>query len=240
MAEKQPADRIKAVEKQLNKERSADQGKRLSAKDIDALRQWMSGFLIEQEAKYLRTLSDAARTYLEKMSPADRRHQVLLLMVQRRNVGGSGPPMALMTGEDLRQLRAALGPEARGQLESLPLARQRQQVAEWIRDILRQRRPRGHPPAVDDAKLAEFFESGLTDAQRDRLLAMPGDEMPQALQQMYLLRGGPHEKPASTSEGNAHGNAIPKENRPQKSRTPRHILRGIGSRHLQRSLALLP
>jgi hypothetical protein len=211
LAELKPADRVKAVEKQLNKERNADQAKRLGSKDIEALRKWMNAYVVEHEAQFLRTLSESGRKYLEEMSPADRRHSLFLLMSPRRNAVGTGPLLAMMTDEDMRQLKAALGAEAGRQLDSSPPGRQRQLVAEWIREAIRQRRMRSHPPAANDAKLADFFEKGLSDAERDRLLAMPGDEMPRALQQMYLMRTAPRDKPAHPPEGAARDKAAPGE-----------------------------
>ena len=52
------------------------------------------------------------------------------------------------------------------------------------------RRMRGPLPKDDDERIAEFFEKDLSPEERDRLLAMPGEEMQWRLQQMYLT---PHE-----------------------------------------------
>ena len=45
----------------------------------------------------------------------------------------------------------------------------------------------GPLPRADDQCLAEFFEKGLNDQQRDQLLTLPSEEMQRKLLQMYLM-----------------------------------------------------
>jgi hypothetical protein len=66
------------------------------------------------------------------------------------------------------------------------------------------------PMQVDDERLAEFFENGLTPEQRDELLAMPGEQMQWRLQQMYWGRARPPEGPGHGPRHRRHdGDADP-------------------------------
>ena len=62
-------------------------------------------------------------------------------------------------------------------------------VAEWIRQVARQqaaarRGPGSLWPNLDE-QLAHFFEHGLDDQQRDRLMSLPGEDMQQQLRAMF-------------------------------------------------------
>ncbi len=50
------------------------------------------------------------------------------------------------------------------------------------------RSPRGHPFGPEERQLAEFFEKELSDAEFDRLLALPAEEWQRELQQLYRQR----------------------------------------------------
>ena len=82
-----------------------------------------------------------------------------------------------------------LSAETRKRLEDKPPVEQWQLVAGWMRPGPRRpnedRRMHGPLPKDDDERLAEFFEKDLSPEERDRLLAMPGEEMQWRLQQMY-------------------------------------------------------
>jgi hypothetical protein len=97
-----------------------------------------------------------------------------------------------MTEADLANLRAALSPEVRLYLESLPKAKQWQQIILWMRHAMRQQHARGNLSIVDDERLVDFFEK-LPDDERDRLLNLSGDEMQRELQRLYLIRPKPPE-----------------------------------------------
>ena len=64
----------------------------------------------------------------------------------------------------------------------------------WIRHLARQqlavRRGAGTPQSHFDEQLADFFEHQLSDEERERLLALPGDEMQSQLRELYLSGPG--------------------------------------------------
>ena len=48
-----------------------------------------------------------------------------------------------------------------------------------------------------DKRLAEFFEKEISDEDRDWLLGLPGEEMQQQLQRLFLTRTRPAGRPGS-------------------------------------------
>ncbi|HLA84870.1 MAG TPA: hypothetical protein VJL29_08750 [Thermoguttaceae bacterium] len=84
---------------------------------------------------------------------------------------------------DLTSLAERLSPVTREQFNKLSAVEQRRWVARAMISSIRPSRP---PEVVNDQTLAEFFESNaLSDAQREELLKLPGDEMRGALMQLY-------------------------------------------------------
>jgi hypothetical protein len=186
-----PAERIKAIERRLK-----------DATDLEALQKWMHDRATGREAQFLSTLPEPQRKGLMEMSPAARHQWVFLAMYQRRRPGGGVRPLGTMlTDEDLATLRGLLSPQTRQELESKPKEQQRQTIAGWMHDVVREERSHSHPAAADDPQLADFFDRVLTDEERDRLLAMPGEEMLRSLQQLYLTRTGQMRRPNGQAEG---------------------------------------
>jgi len=135
-------------------------------------------------------------------------------------VESATPPM--LADEDLARLRAKLTAETRKELEALPAPKQWQQVAHWIRQMRRPARaPHGMPPTPDDDRLAEFFEKGLTPAERDRLLGLPSEEMQQELMRLFLRRTKPQEGLRHRPEGSDFGPPPSMKSAPKKKSQPR-------------------
>ncbi|MEN6405190.1 MAG: hypothetical protein ABFC77_01840 [Thermoguttaceae bacterium] len=185
-----PSDRrLAAVEKRLREERSRSMSeRRLEGKDADAFWTWLEDCAVRHAPELLALLPEARQKELAAWTPTAQR-RVLLFELSRRGSMSSGsdkPPM--LTDDDLARLRAALAPEMRKRLASMPVSRQWQVVTNWIRHQSRQRLARGATlSAADNQRIARFFEEGLTDKQRDRLLSLPNDEMQRELQRMYFL-----------------------------------------------------
>jgi hypothetical protein len=180
----EPADRLNAVKKRLKDEH----GQRLGDADSEALWKWLTEFIAAHEKQLFDRLSESRRREVGQWTPQARQIVLLTLWdVGRRPGPGSGKPPLLMTDADLANLRAALGPDTRLYLESLPKAKQWQQVTLWVRHAIRQQHARGNFSIVDDERLLDFFEK-LPDDERDHLLNLPGDEMQRELKQLYLTR----------------------------------------------------
>jgi len=208
LADLNPADSVKWIKNRVQED-ARENGKRLEKKDAETLLRWMNQCMARQEAGFLQTMPEQERKKLMEMSPPMRHRLLIWQVLQRWQAAGGGPP-PMMTNEDLVRLRADLSSEARQRLAAMPVAEQWPQVAAWMRHALRQRvgGKQGHGPAskADDERLLKFFEHELTDAERDRLLNMPGEEMQRELQRLYLTRTKPPEGTGHRPEGPRHGN----------------------------------
>lgn len=99
--------------------------------------------------------------------------------------------VAVLTPEELEELRKQLSPSTRERLESLSVDEQLKRVAQWIRSYVffryvmprvwaDMRRP------VSEQELGRFVEENLTREEREALLALPPDEMQRELTRRYL------------------------------------------------------
>jgi hypothetical protein len=182
LAEMEPDQRVASVKKLLQEEQWREEGRRPGHKDMEVVWKWM--------------------TELSK----PKQQQMLSWQMWPKWVAPNSsklPPM--VTEKDLSQLRAKLSSVTRKRLEGKPPVEQSQLVARWLRQgpprPNEDRRMHGPPPSDDDERIAEFFEKDLSPEDRDRLLAMPGDEMRWRLQQMYLMRTKSPEGAGRRSDG---------------------------------------
>ncbi|MEN6557757.1 MAG: hypothetical protein ABFC54_06220 [Thermoguttaceae bacterium] len=198
-----PSDRrLAAVEKRLRDERSRSMGeRRLEAKDADAFWTWLEDCADRHAAELSALLPAPRQKELATWTPSARR-RALLFELTRRGVASGSDIAPILTDDDLSRLRTKLAPETQKRLAAMSVARQWQTVNGWLRHQSRQRFARGATlSAADNQRLAQFFEEGLTDQQRDRLLAMPNDEMRRELQRMYFLGVNADRRPGSGARG---------------------------------------
>jgi hypothetical protein len=89
---------------------------------------------------------------------------------------------------DLIPLRGQLSPETRRRLDSKPSSEQMAMVTRWIGQLVRQQFKQGTNTGlffVSEEELANYFEHGLTDEQRDQLLRLPSDDMQRELRKRF-------------------------------------------------------
>ncbi len=96
-----------------------------------------------------------------------------------------------LTPEELGELRKQLSPATRARLESLSTEEQLKRVAQWIRSYVffKYVMPRVWADmrrAVSEQELGRFVEENLTREEREKLLALPPDEMQRELTRRYL------------------------------------------------------
>jgi hypothetical protein len=214
-------DRLKAVKKHVQVEtRQAD--RRLGRKDSEALIKWLNDYVAHHEKQLLDTLPQQQRKRMQEATEQMRHRMLLWHMWQQRQMAGPGKPPSSMTDDDLAALRERLTPKASKRLEQKPIPQQWQIVGNWVRDVARQRWMRGSAPSLDDERLVDFFENGIDDDDRDRLLSMPGEEMQRELLRLYMTRGNPSETPrAHHPEGERKHNR-----RPSESPQPKKVEKG--------------
>jgi hypothetical protein len=199
LAEGETEERIALVKKHVHEEEQRDGGWRPDAKDLAALRSWMDDCAARHEADFVKSLpTDKDRKQFSDRDKAIRHQMMVGFLHWQWQILTPGKLPPLMTTEDLARLREKLSPEARKQLESKKPVQQWRMAATWMRQGFRrafeERRLRGPLSQDDDERLEEFFEK-LSDAERDRLLAMPGEQMQWELQRLFLTRNRPPQGP---------------------------------------------
>ena len=193
-------ERIASVKKRLKEERQREGGWQPDANDMAALRNWMDECATRHEADFVKSLpSDRERKQFSDRDKATRHQMVLRFLQWQWQLPSPGKLPPLMTGDDLARLRDKLSPDARKHLENTKPLQQWRVAAAWMRQGFRrafeERRIHGPLSQNEDERLIEFFEKGLTDEQRDRLLAMPGEEMQWELQRLFMMRNRPLDGP---------------------------------------------
>ncbi len=198
-----PKDRLAAVEKRWQSERRRDGDRRLSDKENEALLAFLQEFAARHESEFLAAQSDPKqRARLANLGPGLRHLAFFREVWQPWMAAGGKTPPPMMTEADWGRLKAALSPSMREKLEKMPAAEQWRSLADWLRMAVQQRAftrgPRSHT-LDEDQRLLEFFEHGLSDDERDRLLAMPSEEMLRQLQRMIWYRAKPFTAPPHRS-----------------------------------------
>ncbi len=191
LAELKPDERVAWVKKRLEAEQRREGGKRLGAKDMEAVREWLAAFVARNETKLLASLTEQQRKWLAEIKGDQTRRHIMLGQMWQRWMAAEQA--------DLAELRGRLSRETQRRLDDKPPAEQWKIIAGWLRQGLRRpgddRRPPGPLARDDDERLADFFENELSDDERDRLLAMPGEEMQRELLRLFLTRARPPERP---------------------------------------------
>lgn len=201
LAKMPPDKRIDFIQKRIQQEQLREGGRRPDRKDMEALWKWMGNHAMQHEKTLLTSMSEAQRKQFNESSKPWQHRMLFGQMLQRWQAANANllPPM--MTEKDLAELLAKLSPETRKRLEGKPPVEQWKLVANWMRQGPRRsdedRRMHGPLPKEEDERLAEFFEKGLSAEERDRLLAMPGEEMQLRLQKMYLDSARPKSPPGA-------------------------------------------
>jgi hypothetical protein len=186
-----PAGRIEQIRQMLQKQNRLF-GRRLEAKDLEAIVSWLDQYATEHEARLVEGLPKPQRTQLAKAAPAARHRAVLRTVCQHWQTGNRTAHPAI-TDAEAAELRARLSPELRNRLESKPAAEQSDLLAAWVRQAARQQLAahRGEGPSLLpglDDQLADYFEFQLSAEERDRLMGLPADEMQQRLRELYLTQ----------------------------------------------------
>lgn len=211
LAEMTPDNRVASVKRRLEMEKRREGARRPGGKDMGVLREWMAAFVARHEAALLATLPEEQRKQISMFKEDQRRRQMMLMQLsQRWQTAAPGRLPPVMTEADLANLRKRLSAETRKRLEDQSPDKQWQLVHGWLLwgwwHPGDGRRPGGPQSRDDDERLAEFFEKGLSDEERDRLLAMPGEEMQRELQQMFINRVRMPKGPGGHPDAGRHNN----------------------------------
>jgi hypothetical protein len=194
LTELSAADRIQWIEKRLHEEAAASAANVPTEEDAKVLLQWMEDYAAKFEKPLLDSLPQKIQERLLGTA-STARHRVVMMMIWLRPPG-SLDKIAQPSESDVAELTAKFTAETRKRLEALTPAERMRTIRNWIHNLLRNKMMgpgEGFAGLVDDELLDEFFEKDLTPEQRDRLMALPGEDMQRELQRLYLMQFRPPE-----------------------------------------------
>lgn len=176
-----PEDRIKRVRSILD-DQAKWEASRPSPQDALALTRWLDSYFARHEAEILKNMPDWFRRRMEGTNPTMRKR--MLLGSHTTDITWLPQP----SSAEFSQLRQSLSPEAQSRLAGQPVAEQWKTVLGWTR-LAGGKQALGGAKGlrlVEEQELSRFFEEGLQDDQRDRLLSMPAEVMQHELLRLYL------------------------------------------------------
>jgi hypothetical protein len=182
----EPEQRLKRISELREEER-----RRLGPEDAQALAVWLESRLM----KYF----PERRADFAALPENERRERVRAMLAQNLVRQPPRPPGAQAANTrkrpfnpaDVDELREALSPRAREQLDKAAKPDERRQlVLAWIRQVYF-RGPSGaglKEPRIGEERLRKFFDEELSVSQRVELLRLPADQMQRQLRRMYHNR----------------------------------------------------
>jgi len=163
-------------------------------KDMKKIMRWSKTFVETYESKIVSSLPRDRQRRLDSIDPAIRRQMVLLVLLRRTQQGAFDNNSKIFEKE-LANLRSSLSPKAQKMMASQPPSKQWQIVSSLVGRRLMQRSPNRlrsqNTRQIIPEELLYFFEHKLSDAERERLLRLPGVQMQEKLRQLYLQKTGP-------------------------------------------------
>lgn len=188
-----PEQRIERV-RILGEEQRSIAAKSLSAADVKTIIAWLEGEVDKFQDRLVGALPPPARERLESLSRRERSITLILAALNLRGGGQGVPRFENLPLQSLVELRERLSPEAQQVWDAARTIEQRKQLlAEWIRQAAIKTygvRDGLAGQRIGSMDLKKFFDTELTESERNRLLALPGDEMAMQLKQEFLRRRG--------------------------------------------------
>lgn len=190
-------DRLRA----LSEEQRAMAARALSPNDVKTLIAWLEGEVDKFQDRLIAAVPQQARARLESLGRRERNITLILAALNMR--GGPqhpGPRFENLPLQALVELRERLSPAAQQAWDSTRSLEERKLLlTEWIRQAANKTYGNREGPTfaqrIGNVELRSFFETELTEAERNRLLALPGDEMALQLKQEFIRRRGGFKEP---------------------------------------------
>lgn len=165
--------------------------KRFSDADSAKLVHWLENEVRARQARIIETLPEQMRERFENMGDRERPYALIYHVFTTR---GGGPRLEEIAS-DLPKLRAQLSPAAQARWDVA--FKNKDEFKSLLSDWIRQSFERGQMHhdggkqflAVDDKELRKFFEQ-VSEEDRQRLLAMPKEEMMTQLRREYFRAKG--------------------------------------------------
>jgi hypothetical protein len=203
----EPEKRIAEIKKQLEKGTLTGNEIHLDEESRAGLVRWMDFYTTQHEARILqdwaRTRGGLGRPFgglqqrptpnstadpaaaLAKLPP-QRKREIVRQWLRRSLQSDNAAQHPPISKDEMANLRASLSPDVRTKLDEVRKPEdQLRIIASWLRETLR--------PEFED-QVVDFFET-LDREQRDRLMALPVDEMYRELGRMYMAAAGGGPRP---------------------------------------------
>lgn len=182
-------------------EQTAVAARHLSDEDAKRIVAWLERQFDQVQDKLLEALPDEARKRFDALDRRQRNWALIMSLASFRAAGGPpiGPRLESLSPTALTELHDELSPAAQSVWDSAATPEERKQLlGDWIRQAVFRQMPQrdgGYGSRIDEAELRRFFEHELTDAERNRYLGLPRDEMNAQLRRDYLRRKGLWKEP---------------------------------------------
>jgi hypothetical protein len=201
-------DRIKQIQKEQQKQRFRDLTSKLPPEDFDAIIHWLETFIESHQEEIADQMMEPFKTRYRSLPDAEQKQKRRMLaftaIAPRRS-----DAKPILPGEQFETLVPQLSSLAQKELLSVKDAAQKEQI---LRDWLRAAVMIKLAPQVTDEQLRDFFQ-GLSVVERERLEALPPEQMRLALRGLYFQRrfhqewrlGGPPPRPGERRSGFGDG-----------------------------------
>ncbi len=183
------AERLKLV-RQFRNRQLAERSRRLSPADMQALVAWLGERAWAHREEILRGVPQRGRQLWQRQPRAVQQRWLIEVAWRKARFSGRSA-IAPLEPHEFEQLRERLSPESQARLDQADTPEKQQElIAGWLQyTVARSLASRGlgeHGMSVSQEELAKFFDEGLTNDQRARLLSLPSDEMQRELRRLYF------------------------------------------------------
>ncbi|MBL9094256.1 MAG: hypothetical protein JNL96_23755 [Planctomycetaceae bacterium] len=202
-------DRLKKVEQFVGEQR-VFAAQELSDADAKVIMAWLEQQVKTHQEKLLENLPGTVRERFELMGARERSWALMYYVMSQQR--GPGPSrFDLVTPAALEELRGKLSPQAQARWGAAERVRDdgddpKALLAEWIRTAIE--RTVGYrgvgataSARIDEQELRKFFESELSENERQRLMALRPEEMQSELRREFLRKRGLWKEPAAGKFG---------------------------------------
>jgi hypothetical protein len=189
LSEMAPADRVAEIKRIHRRQEDAQRLQPLTREDRREIRNWIDQLVDQHRGELVASISDRYRKAFEEADPLQKRMALVYLIFGRRGRESE----SRVTQVDIDRLAAVLSPSARGELAKAgTLEAKGKLVRGWILASLRryeswQGGRRDNPVVAEE--LLQFLQNDVPQAERERLLKMPREEMLRELRKMYFEQG---------------------------------------------------
>lgn len=200
--------RIKEIQREQQKQRFRDLTSKLPPEDFEGIIQWLETFIDSHQEEIADKMVEPFKSRYRALPSEDEKHKRRMLaftvIAPRRP---DAPP--ILPGDEFESLIPRLSSLAQKELQAIKDSAQKEKILrDWVRAAVMIKLA----PQATDEQLREFFQS-LSVAERERLEALPPEQMRLALRGMYFQRrfhqswrlGGPPPRPGDRRSGFGEG-----------------------------------